>query len=65
MGRVFGMTDVMRGGRRMSYGQLGGALADGSQLQPAAARYSQPFSRAMRTASARLRAPVFWIAVER
>ncbi|MFC9625097.1 hypothetical protein ACFTXM_35790 [Streptomyces sp. NPDC056930] len=27
--------------------------------------YSQPFSRAMRTASARLRAAIFWIAMER
>lgn len=29
------------------------------------AGYSQPFSRAIRTASARLRAASFWIAVER
>lgn len=30
-----------------------------------ARRYSQPFSRAMRTASALLRAAIFWIAMER
>lgn len=38
-----------------------------SAVDPAAVRprYSQPLSRAMRTASARLRAAVFWMAVER
>lgn len=32
---------------------------------PSTGTYSQPFSRAIRTASARLRAASFWIAMER
>lgn len=49
--------------RPTSADPLGSAsAADPANVRPG---YSQPLSRAMRTASARLRAAVFWMAVER
>ncbi|GAA2303891.1 hypothetical protein Scani_10770 [Streptomyces caniferus] len=43
----------------------GGAAGPAVRAPGTGTPYSQPLSRAVRTASARLRAPVFWMAVER
>lgn len=60
-------AEVSGGGRSGRPEQSAGAAGRGGRPdgQRAARRYNQPLSAAIRTASARLRAAVFWMAVER